>query len=177
MAGGKDIPHCCAKSPAKIQLFFFCFSFHRTPCPSATAATGCSQFHFLALADWSRCVAASQSRYPTIHRRITNPTEYTSIRPVQASNPSSIHPWFDQLPHTAHVPASLHPCLRFPRGLSLLHFFSAPIYYFRVYCTSPGNRVSIASARPVTSIMFLFFLFSCVFTSLRRRTPEVKMTR
>jgi hypothetical protein len=44
--------------------------------------------------------------------------------------------------------------------------FPSPIYLFQVYCTSPGNRVSISSARPVTSIMSLFSLFQCVFTSL-----------
>jgi hypothetical protein len=92
VAGGKDIPNCCAKSPAKIQLFFVLLFFHRTPRHLCDGGYRLLSVSFSAKADWCRCVAASQPRYPTSHRRITNPTEYTSIQPVQASNPSSIHP-------------------------------------------------------------------------------------
>ena len=117
---------------------------------------------FSAMADWYRCVAASQPRYPTSIDVSTNP-QHTSIPPLQASNPSSIHPRFDHY-HTWHTTQFLY----FFRLLAVVVylFFPSPIYLFQVYYTSPGNRVSISSARPVTSIMSLFSLFQCVFTSL-----------
>jgi hypothetical protein len=69
------------------------------------AATALSVL-FSAMADWYRCVAASQPRYPTSIDVSTNP-QHTSIPPLQASNPSSIHPsMIRSLPHTAHDPGS-----------------------------------------------------------------------
>jgi hypothetical protein len=103
VSGGKDIPHAGRRRPLK--LFFV--HYFSAPFATGVAATALSVL-FSAMADWYRCVAASQPRYPTSLIDVSTNPQHTSIPPVQASNPSSIHPsMIRSLPHTAHDPVPL----------------------------------------------------------------------
>ncbi len=127
------------------------------------------------MADWRRCVAVAASQatlsLPIINVSTAPHNNAPSIQPsFQAIHPLPTHDSV-QSPHTQIVQLSLSlpplfcfspslPCV-FP---SFLLLFSAYLLFSGVVYEPLVIRVSLASARPVTSIMPLCLsLFPCVF--------------
>jgi hypothetical protein len=100
---------------------------------------------------------------PTLSYLIDVSTNPQNVHPSnqfkQSINPS-IHPFMIQSITTHDTCPGTSTS--FSRGcLSLSFFFSAPIYYFQVYCTSPGNRVSISQRSSCDKYNVSDFLLPC----------------
>ena len=115
--GRQGYPHCCAKSPAKIQ-FIFRFSFTAPLATSATAGTGCSQFHFQL---WQTGV----DTWP--------PVNHVILPFIDVSRtPQNTHP-FNQFKQAIHHP-SIHDSINYhTRHMSWLLYILAFVFPVVVY--------------------------------------------